>query len=126
MAVRALATGSVDAADPSAGVPPVALAVVLVPAALDLLTAVMPALAQLVVMPSAVASGAAAAVMFVLWLRNPRASWLAAAACAAGISAVLRVNGAELAAPVSLLSILALGIGGGFASGDLSPVEVRD
>jgi hypothetical protein len=124
MAVRALATGTVDAAyQPAGGIPPVALAVVLVPAALDLLAAVMPALAQALLMPSAVASGAAAAVMLLAWLRLPRASWLAAATFAAAISAVLRLNGDEVAWVVSLLSIVALGIGGGFASGEFSAVE---
>ncbi|HEY2592573.1 MAG TPA: hypothetical protein VGK33_01585 [Chloroflexota bacterium] len=124
MAVRALATGTVDTAyQPAGGIPPIALAVVLVPAALDLLAAVMPALAQTLLMPGAVASGAAAAVMLLAWLRFPRASWLAAAMFAAAISAVLRLNGDQVAWLVSLLSIVALGIGGGFASGDLSPVE---
>jgi hypothetical protein len=124
MAVRALATGTVDAAyQPAGGIPPMGLAVVLVPAALDLLAAVMPALAQTLLMPSAVAGGAAAAVMLLAWLRFPRASWLAAATFAAAISAVLRLNGDQVAWLVSLLSIVALGIGGGFASGDLSPVE---
>ncbi len=126
MAVRALATGSVHAPYQPTAVPPIALAMVLVPAAMDLLTAVMPALAQTMQTPSAVASGAAAALLVVMWLRCPRASWLAGAAVAAGVSAVLRLNGEEVAALVSLLSIVTLGIGGGFASGDFSPVEARD
>jgi hypothetical protein len=96
---------------------------VLVPVAIDLLTTVMPALAQTMLLPSTVASAVAAALLLVLWLRvsNLRdAGWVAAATIAAGISVVLRVNGDELAALVSLVSVVALGIGGGFASSDVA------
>jgi hypothetical protein len=136
MAVRALASGPVDvdvepeveAADPSpSGLPPLALAVVLVPVAIDLLTTVMPTLVRPMLLPSTVASVVAAVLMLVLWLRFPRASWVAAATIAAAISVFLRLNGEEVAALVSLLSVVALGIGGGFAaaSGESSAVAAE-
>jgi hypothetical protein len=132
MAVRALASGPVDVdvepeadavAPSSSGLPPLALAVVLVPLAIDLLTTVMPALTQPMLLPSTLASLGAAALLLVLWLRESdlrSASWMAAATIAAAISVVLRMNGEEFAALVSLLSVVALGIGGGFASSDVA------
>src|SRR5579871_3803921 len=104
MAVRALASSPVDVdVEPEAdgedaypspsGLPPLALAVVLVPVAIDLLTTVMPGLVQAMQLPSAVASVVAAVLLLMLWLRFPRASWLAAATLAAAIAVVLRING---------------------------------
>ncbi len=134
MAVRALAPSPVEvdldvtvegeAAYPSpVGIPPLALALVLIPVAIDLLTTVMPTLAQTMLLPGVAASCVAAALMLVLWLRVPGAIWLAAATIAAGISVALRLNGDELAALLSLLSIVALGVGGGFASAESGAAE---
>src|SRR4051794_8227441 len=119
MAVRALAPNPVEVDldvsveaeathPPSGGIPPIALAVVLIPVAIDLLTTVMPALAQTLLLPGVAASCLAAALMLVLWVRVPGALWLAAATIAAAISVALRLNGDELAALLSLLSVVAL------------------
>jgi hypothetical protein len=126
MAVRVLAQSSTSRAAPRAAALPVAvLALALLPAALDLLRLVQPGVSQALSLPTALASAAAAAVLVVMWLRFPRAAWLAAAAFAACSSLALRLLGADIAPALSLLSILAIGLGGGFLSADATPVEVR-
>jgi len=104
----------------------VLLAVALVPAALDLLRMVQPALIQVLSAPTSVASAASAAVLLAMWVRFPRATWLLAASFAACASLGLRLVGADIGPALTLLSILALGVGGGFASNELSvsPVDV--
>ena len=99
------------------------LALALVPAALDLLKLVDASVSPWLSLPAAVASAAAAAVLVVMWLRFPRAAWLAAAAFAACASLAMRLAGADVAPALSLLSIFAIGIGGGFVSAELSPVD---
>jgi hypothetical protein len=94
----------------------VVLALALVPAALDLLKIVQPALVQALTDPTAVASGVAAGVLLVMWLRFPRTAWLAAAGFAALASLALRLVDTDLAPALCLLSILALGVGGAFRS----------
>jgi hypothetical protein len=50
------------------------------------------------------------------WARYPRTSWLAAA-CLAGLASVgMRAAGADVAPLLSLLAVVALGIGGAFSS----------
>jgi hypothetical protein len=102
----------------------VVLALALVPAALDLLKLVQPGLAGALMLPTGVASAAAAAVLLVMWIRFPRAAWLAAASFAACASLALRLFGADIAPALSLLSILALGVGGAFVTNaELSPED---
>jgi hypothetical protein len=66
------------------------------------------------------ASAAAAAALVLIWTRFPRTSWLFAACLAAIASLAMRVLGADVAPLLSLLSLVALGVGGAFASADLS------
>lgn len=123
MAVHVLAHAARRAAVHAPTLPPVVLALALVPAALDLLKMVQPGLAQVLAMPGALASGAAAAVLLVMWVRFPRAAWLAAAAFAACASLAMRLVAADIAPALSLLSIFAVGIGGGFVTPELSPID---
>ena len=98
---------------PAATIPGGVLALTLVAPAFDLLRMVQPFLALSAV--SVIASGAASAALLVMWLRFPRTSWLAAASLAALASVAMRVMGADVAALLSLLAVIALGIGGAFA-----------
>ena len=93
--------------------PPVVLGLSLVAPALDLLRMVQPLLPLASI--GVVASAAASAALLVMWLRFPRTSWLAAACLAAVASLAMRLVGADVAAALSLLAVVALGIGGGFA-----------
>jgi hypothetical protein len=90
------------------------LLVALIPPALDFLVMVQPVIDVPGVRLAAAA--VAAALLAVLWGRYPRTTWLAAAALAAVANVALRLVGADLAPVLSLLSVLALGIGGAFAS----------
>jgi hypothetical protein len=124
MAVRIVAhTQARPAHQPVVGLPPVALAIALIPSALDLLQIVQPALIAALAGPAAWASGLAAAVLAGVWLRYPRATWLLAASFAACASLALRLVAAELGPLLSLLSIIALGVGGAFATSEISPVD---
>jgi hypothetical protein len=62
------------------------------------------------------AASLAAAVLLVVWAHFPRTSWLAAASLAAVAGVALRIVGADVAPGLSLLAVVALGIGGAFAS----------
>ena len=62
------------------------------------------------------AASVAAAALLVVWAHFPRTSWLAAASLAAFASLALRFVGVDGAPMLSLLAIVALGIGGAFAS----------
>jgi hypothetical protein len=90
--------------------------------AMDLLVAVQPGLE----LPGARLAGAslAALVLVMAWGRFPRTSWLAAASLAAVASVAMRLAHADVAPALSLLAILALGVGGAFAprGHDLDPV----
>ena len=86
----------------------------LVPPALDLLRAVLPGVPLRTV--GVIAAALAALLLLTMWARSPRTAWLAAAALAAGASLALRLVGAEMAAGLSLLAVLALGVGGAFWS----------
>jgi hypothetical protein len=123
MAVRIAAHASARPAAQAVGLPPVVLAVALVPAALDLLRMVQPALTDVLHTPTSVASAVAAAVLLAIWARFPRTAWLLAASFAACASLALRLAGADVGPALSLLSIVALGIGGAFGSAELSPVD---
>ena len=126
MAVRVLTHSASRAAPRAAALPVGVLALALVPAALDLLRLVQPGLSSALSLPAALASAAAAAVLLMTWLRFPRAAWLAAAAFAACASLALRLINADVGPALSLLSIFAIGIGGGFlSSAEPSPVEAR-
>jgi hypothetical protein len=100
---------------------PGVLAIPLIAPALDLLHMVQPGLS--LATAGAVASGLASAVLLISWLRFPRASWLAAASLAALASFALRLAGADVAAGLSLLAVIALGIGGAFAPPIDAPEE---
>jgi hypothetical protein len=116
MAVRVLPHSPARPADQATSLPGLVLAVALVPSALDLLKLVQPGLGPWLAAPIIVASGAAAIVLLMMWLRFPRTNWLAAAGLAAAAGFALRLIGADVAALLSLLSIVAIGLGGGFAS----------
>jgi hypothetical protein len=62
------------------------------------------------------ATGLASAVLVASWARYPRTSWLAAASLAAIASTGMRAIGLDEAPLLSLLALVALGIGGAFAS----------
>lgn len=93
---------------------PVVLALTLIAPALDLLSTVLhgalgPAF-------GIAATSVATAALIAVWVRFPRTSWLAAAVLAGLASVGLRLIGVELAPVLSLLSVVALGIGGAFAT----------
>jgi hypothetical protein len=90
------------------------LVLTLVAPALDLLAIVQPAatVPGLGMLATAVAS----LTLLVIWAHYPRTSWLAAAGLAGIASLVMRIVGADVAPLLSLLAVIALGIGGAFAS----------
>ena len=97
----------------TATIPALVLALTLVAPAFALLRMVQPSLPLASV--AVIASGAASAALLVMWLRFPRTSWLAAASLAAVASLAMRLVGADVAELLSLLAVIALGIGGAFA-----------
>lgn len=96
------------------------LVVALAPSLLDLLRLVQPGLTPYLATPDGLASGAATAVLLLMWLRFPRTAWLLAATIAAAIGLALRVIGTDVAPLLSLLAIVAIGVGGGFANPKIS------
>ncbi len=94
--------------------PPLVLVLSVLPLAFDLLGNVHSALSLGSV--ALIAAGVAAFALAVIWARYPRTSWLAAAVLAAAASVAMRLVGAEVAPVLSVLAVLAVGIGGGFAS----------
>ena len=120
MAVSTLPRAGSRARPQPATLAPGVLALTLVAPALDVLHLAQPGLA--LASAAAVASGVAGAVLLIAWVRCPRTSWLAAASLAALASFALRRVGADLAPALSLLAVVALGIGGAFAP----PGEVAD
>ncbi len=122
MAVRALPRSHARAPLHVAGLPPAILLLTLAAPALDLLGIVQPVLS--VSSPAMVASAAATLVLLVFWARYPRTSWLFAAALASIAGLSMRLVGADVAPLLSLLSIVALGVGGAFASGDVNDVSL--
>jgi hypothetical protein len=94
---------------------PVVLVLTLIAPALDLLAVVQPGAAVPTI--GLVGAGLASAALLLAWTRYPRTSWLAAASLASAASLGSRFMGAELAPAMSLLAVVALGLGGAFASG---------
>jgi hypothetical protein len=60
--------------------------------------------------------GLAGVLLGLTWLRQPRETWLGSAALAVAASAALRLIGAPEAPLLSLMAVVALGIGGAFAA----------
>jgi hypothetical protein len=114
MAVSALSSARARALLVAPSLPPVVLVLTLVAPALDLLAIVQPAASvpHLGMLATAVAS----LTLLVIWARYPRTSWLAAAGLASVASLVMRIVGADVAPLLSLLAVVALGIGGAFAT----------
>jgi hypothetical protein len=116
MAVTALPRALVSTRS-AGGVHPAILLASLAAPALDLLGlveihAALPAL-------SLAWCAVAGLLLLVVWARHPREAWLAAAALAMVASGGLRFSalGGPPAPLLSLLAVLALGVGGAFASG---------
>ena len=114
MAVTALPRTRTRAPFQAATLAPGVLVLTLIAPALDLLAIVQPGV--LVPGVGVVATALAAAALAVTWVRYPRTSWLAAASLAGCAGLALRLVGADVAPVLSLLAIVALGIGGAFAS----------
>jgi hypothetical protein len=114
MAVTALSRTSAPASLADAALPLPVVLIALAAPALDLLHVLQPAAALRGA--AVVMSAAAALVLLGCWAHYPRLAWLAAATLAGGASLALRLGGAEAAAGLSLLAVLALGVGGAFAS----------
>ena len=114
MAVSALPRSQARAPLVATSLPPRLLLATLVAPALDLLGMVQPGAAWPAL--DVVVATLAAVLLLGAWARYPRTGWLAAAALAACASLAMRLVGAEVAPVLSLLSILALGVGGAFAS----------
>jgi hypothetical protein len=93
---------------------PGVLFMIVMPLALDFLAAVQPGVA--LATPSVALSAVAAVGLGVTWSRYPRTSWLAAALLAGLAALSMRLVGANVAPLLSLLAVVAVGIGGGFAS----------
>ena len=119
MAVSALPRSQAGVPLSAATLPPVILVMTLVTPALDLLALVQPGvIAPTIGLPVA---GVAAVAMLGIWARYPRTSWLLAASLAGIASLALRFVGADVAPALSLLALVALGIGGAFASAEPEP-----
>ena len=114
MAVSALPRTRTDAPPAATSLSPVVLVLTLLAPALDLLAIVQPTAAVPGV--GLVATAVASAVLVATWARFPRTSWLVAASLAAIASLGLRAIGFDVAPLLSLLAVVALGIGGAFAS----------
>jgi hypothetical protein len=130
MAVKALPHVSVQSPPRAVSLGPAILALTLIAPTLDFLVRVLPSLPFA---PDAalITTGAASILLLVTWVRSPRASWLAAAGLAACASFGLRVAHADAAPALALLAVIALGLGGAFASpetvgdSDAAPVSAR-
>ena len=124
MAVRALPRARLVEGRQGATLPSIVLALTLFPPMLDLLGLVQPA--ALISRGAVLTAALATVVLVACWVRFPRTNWLAAASVAATAGLALRLLGADVAPLLSLLSIVALGIGGAFATrgrGDLSLLD---
>ena len=114
MAVSALSGARTRTSLVATSLPLVVLVLVLLAPALALLAIVQPAAA--VPSLSLLATGLASVTLLISWVRYPRTSWLAAASLAGIASVGMRAIGADVAPLLSLLAVVALGIGGAFAS----------
>ena len=95
---------------------PGALVLTVVAPAVDVLARVQPA--ALWPMLAIVGCSGAAAALLMAWVRFPRTGWLFAACLASLASLALRLAGADVAPLLSLLALVALGLGGAFAPKD--------
>ncbi len=116
MAVSALPRTRAGVPHHVASLAPAALLLTLLAPAIDLIARVQPA--AVFPMLAIVGCSGAGAVLLLTWLRYPRTAWLAAASLASFASLAMRLAGAEVAPLLSLLAVVALGLGGAFA-----PVE---
>jgi hypothetical protein len=114
MAVSTLSHSQAHASLVATSLPPGLLAATLLAPALDLLAIVQRGAAW--PMGEVVLAAIGAVLLLGAWARYPRTGWLAAAALAATASVALRLAGAEVAPVLSLLMVIALGVGGAFAS----------
>jgi hypothetical protein len=118
MAVRVIARSRDRAPLQVATMPVLVLGLSLVAPAIDLLSTIQADLPLHEI--GLVASAVGGAASLVMWVRFPRTGWLFAACLAAVASLAMRAFGAEIAPMLSLLAVLALGIGGGFSSVEVS------
>jgi hypothetical protein len=119
MAVSALPQSRARAPFDAATLPRPILVLTLVAPALDLLALVQPGVVAPIL--GATAGCVAAAMLLGLWAHYPRTGWLAAASLAGLASFAMRLVGADVAPVLSLLAVVALGIGGAFASAVTEP-----
>jgi hypothetical protein len=96
---------------------PAVLLLILVAPALDLLASALPTV-PFAAEATLVTTGAASIILLLTWIRAPRATWIAAAGLASLASLGLRLGQANGAPALALLAILALGLGGAFATSD--------
>jgi hypothetical protein len=122
MAVHALPRSPARSTVTAGPLPAAVLMLALAPLAIDLFALVQPGawVADAGVIVAIIAAG----VLVATWLRFPRTSWLVAASVAALASLAMRLVGADVAPFLSLLSVVAVGIGGGFASPELGATLV--
>jgi hypothetical protein len=114
MAVSALPRTRARTPHRTAHLSPGVLALALIAPAIDLFALVEPL--ALVPVVAVAATAGAGAVLLLVWARYPRTSWLAAASLASFASLAMRLVGADVAPALSLLAVVALGLGGAFAS----------
>jgi len=114
MAVTSLSHSRSQAHWVASSLPAGVLLLVLVAPALDLLAHVALA-SMLPVGLATAAAGLGTLVLALSWLRYPRTTWLLAAVLASAAGVALRLAHIEAAPYLSLLAILALGVGGAFA-----------
>lgn len=124
MAVRVLPRAHAPRAREGVWLPPLVLAIALMAPALDVFALVQPS--ELLGKCSVVAAALATGALVAFWLRFPRTNWLTAAGFAATAGLMLRLLGAEVAPLLSLLSIVALGIGGAYATRDDRDLSLVD
>jgi hypothetical protein len=123
MAVRALARSRARISPRARALPPAVLSLTLAAPALDLFSSVQPALSLST--GAMVANAAGTLVLALVWARFPRTGWLFAAALASLAGLSMRVVGADVAPLLCLLSVLALGVGGAFASDDVQDINLE-
>src|SRR4051812_42257406 len=114
MAVTTLPRARTAARHVAPTLPPALVLLMLLAPVLDLLGWVQP---RIDLEPLALAAAVIGfGTILLAWLRHPRTTWLLAATLAGAASVALRAVGAEVAPALSLLVVLALGVGGVFAS----------
>jgi hypothetical protein len=114
MAVSALSRPRARVPHQAATLSPAVLVLTLVAPGVDLLAMAQTSLSAPLL--GVLGTSVATTVLLVIWLRWARTSWVAAALLASCASLAMRLAGADVAPVFSLLAIVALGIGGAFAS----------